>query len=133
MKILDFPKDKHKRYFEAVHWAAFSASGAGRNDFRLGAALVYKKNILTVRNNSGKTHPALVKFTEFPFLHSESNAILSIGMDNCSDCILYVIRILKNNDIVLSKPCCSCMKLIECVGIKKVYYSTNTGYEELVI
>lgn len=131
MLIEDLPKDRHYKYFKAAHYAAFSFSGAGRNDFRLGASLVRKNRILVSRPNSAKTHPLLLRFSEFPFLHSESNAILAWGMDNCSATTLYVVRILRNNNLAMAKPCCSCMKLIEYVGISKIFFTTEYGYEEL--
>lgn len=130
MKIIDLPKTKHSRYFEAAHLAAAFFCGAGRNNFRLGSCLIHKKQIVSVKANSAKTHPKLVKFTKYPFLHSESNAILSYGLDNCEGCSLYVVRILRNEELAMAKPCDTCQELIKHVGIKKVFYTTENGYEE---
>lgn len=130
MKVQDLPRDKHYKYFMAAFGAAFLCPGNGGNGgnrFRLGATLIRKKEILAVKNNSAKTHPKLLPFYKFPFLHSESNAIISYGLDNCEDTILYVLRILKTNELAMAKPCNSCMLLIKHCKIKQVYFTTGEG------
>lgn len=130
MKIEDLPKtDKHTKFLRVAHGLALSFCGSGRNSFRLGSALVYKNKILAAKHNSGKTHPGLLRFSRYPFLHSESNTIISVGMDNCEDTSLYVVRILRDNSIALAKPCAACMALIQHVGISKIYFTTGYGYE----
>lgn len=133
MLISDLPRNKHYRYLETAAMAAFLCPGVGRNNFRLGSVLLYKKNILAVKNNSGKTHPKLLSFTKYPFIHSESNAILSVGMDNCAGATLYVVRLLANREIALAKPCASCLELIKYCHLKRIFYTTATGIEELVL
>ena len=59
MLITDFPKNKHTKYLQAAYKAAFLCPGFGCNRFRLGAVLVYKKQILAIKTNTGKTHPKL--------------------------------------------------------------------------
>ncbi len=134
MFIHELPLTEHSRYLTAAFGAAFSCPGFGgnkKNRFRLGSAIVYKKRLLVAKYNCGKTHPKLLPFYQYPYLHSEANAILSLGLDNCQDCVLFVVRVLRNSEIGLAKPCNSCMKLIKHVGIKKVFYTTYTGVEEL--
>ena len=36
-----------------------------------------------------------------------------------------MIRINKNNELRLSKPCKNCLKYIDYVGVKKVFYSIS--------
>lgn len=38
---------------------------------------------------------------------------------------ILVVRINKNNKLRLAKPCIDCMKYIEYVGIRKVFYSLS--------
>ena len=128
MLINDLPKDKHKKYFQAAYMAAFCCPGFGQCKRRLGAALVYKKQILTVKTNTGKTHPKLI-INPYPYLHAETNCILSVGLDNCHGATIYVARILRNKHIALSKPCNNCMYWIQLSGIKQVYYTTEDGYK----
>lgn len=127
----DLPRDKHYRFLEAAYRAALLSPGAGRDSFRHGCVIVHKKEILVVKYNEYKTHPKCLYFSTWPFLHSESRAILSLGLDNCYKTVLYVVRVMKNNHIALSKPCKHCTKLINHVGIKAVYFSTYEGIEQL--
>ena len=48
-----------------------------------------------------------------------------------SKCILWVIRLSANNELVSSKPCGICMKNIKKLGIKKIGYSNDYG--EIII
>lgn len=129
MFLEQLPKDKHQKFFQAAYIAAISSSGAGRDNFRHGCVISYKKDILAVKHNQLKTHPKCLLFSSWPFLHSESSAIIHLGLTQCRKCDIYVIRIKKDNSLGLSKPCSSCNKLIKYVGIKRVYYSTDEGYE----
>ena len=108
-----------EKFTTAAHAIAMAGTGVGtRGKFRLGAILVH-------RMNSYKTHPLMAARTSWPFLHAEQNAIIRAGMDNCEGLDLYIARVLKNNDLAMSKPCKVCIKLIEDVGIRNIYYSTN--------
>ena len=116
-----------KKFTTAAYAIAMTGNGVGtkRKLFRLGAVLVHKNIIVSVGMNSYKTHPLMAPRTEWPFLHAEQHAIVRAGVDNCEGLDLYVARVLKNNELALSKPCDVCAKLIKNVGIKNVYYSTN--------
>ena len=112
---------------------AKTGNGVGsKNNFRLSAILVKKNRMREAAVNSRKTHPLLSNFYSFPFLHAESSVIIKHGISNCEGYILYVIRILKNNNLALAKPCFACQKLIQSVGIKRVYYSINNDEYNLL-
>lgn len=123
----------HKRYFDAAYAVALSSPGAGgkRSRFRLGAVLVHKKQILTAKYNSMKTHPLMGFFYDYPHLHAEAACIFNLGLDNCADADLYVMRIDRKNRPALARPCINCQKLIKHVGIKRIFYSTDIGFERL--
>ena len=115
-----------EKFTTAAYAVAMTGNGVGmRGKFRLGAILVYKNNIVSIGMNSYKTHPLMAARTEWPFLHAEQHAIIRAGVDNCEGLDLYIARVLKNNDLALSKPCDVCTELIKDVGIKNVYYSTD--------
>ena len=115
-----------EKFTTAAYAVAMTGNGVGmRGKFRLGAILVYKNNIVSIGMNSYKTHPLMAARTEWPFLHAEQHAIVRAGVDNCEGLDLYIARVLKNNDLALSKPCDVCTELIKDVGIKNVYYSTD--------
>ena len=119
-------KDK---FFIAAKAVSMNGSGAGggRQAYRLGSVLVNKNSIMSVGNNSYKTHPLLKHRTEWPFLHAEQHAIIKRGLDNCEGLDLYVVRILKNLSYAISYPCTVCKILIKEVGIRNVYYIDVKG------
>ena len=115
-----------EKFATAAHAIAMSGNGVGmKSKFRLGAILVHRNIIVSIGMNSYKTHPLMAERTEWPFLHAEQHAIIRAGVDNCEGLDLYIARVLKNNDLALSKPCKVCIELIKDVGIKNIYYSTN--------
>ncbi len=118
-------KDK---FFIAAKAVAMNSPGVGqRNSFRLGAVIVEKNSILSVGNNSYKTHPLMSYRTEWPFLHAEQLAIIRRGLDNCEGHDLYVVRILKNLNYAISFPCKVCQQLISDVGIRNIFYINEDG------
>ena len=116
-----------KKFITAAHAVAMTGTGVGmRSKFRLGAVLVNKNSIVSVGTNSYKTHLLMSKRTEWPYLYAEQHAIVRAGVDNCEGLDLYIARVKKDNSLALSKPCNVCAELIRDVGIKNIYYSTDT-------
>lgn len=117
------------RMRDAAYAVALSGQGVGpRYAFRHGAVLFDRSGkILSAKSNSLKTHPKLAKFTDYPYLHAESACIIGHGMDNCEGLSLLVLRVLKNDQVSLSKPCVICQRVIEDAGLKSVYYTDVNG------
>lgn len=117
------------RMRDAAYAVALSGQGVGpRYAFRHGAVLFDRSGkILSAKSNSLKTHPKLAKFTDYPYLHAESACIIGHGMDNCDGLSLLVLRVLKNDQVSLSKPCVICQRVIEDAGLKSVYYTDVSG------
>lgn len=59
--------------------------------------------------------------------HAEQNVLHRFK--NLFGCILFVIRVVRENQVADSKPCFHCTKLIKESGIKKVCFSTDHGFE----
>lgn len=108
---------------------AKKSKGIGSNrNYRLGSVLFDKKRrVLAVENNSYKTHPLVMEFSEFPTLHAEMSCLIHNGLDNSKGCDIMVVRIRKDNSLGLAKPCKSCEKALRFSGINRVYYTTNDG------
>ena len=68
-------------------------------------------------------------------VHAEAQAILGLlkkgKLGQLAGSTLYVSRINNSGTARYARPCLACQQLIESVGIRKVYYTTNTGVEEL--
>lgn len=93
----------------------------------VGAVIIRKKTILSSGHNyahksAKKLHP---KFQKWKYsIHAEVDCILKARTD-LSGATIYVIRLGKNGQFLLSRPCSHCLSYLKHVGIKKVYYSTN--------
>ena len=114
---------------DVAYGVALSGQGVGpRYAFRHGAVLFDRSGkIVSAKYNSLKTHPKLARFTDYPYLHAESACIIGHGMDNCDGLSLLVLRVLKNDQVSLSKPCVICQRVIEDAGLKSVYYTDVNG------
>lgn len=119
----------HKRFLDTAYAVALAGNGVGGKtgkNFRLGSVIVNRHRVIeAARYNVLKTHPKLLQHYQWPYLHAEAHAILSLGLDNCMGKTLYVVRVLRDNSWALAKPCNSCMSLIKEVGIKSIYYSVS--------
>lgn len=116
------------RHLQAAKQIALLSPGTGkRNSYKVGAVLFKGKTIYEARHNSLKTHPALRKYSAFPFLHAESSCILSHGMDHCDGLNLLCVRVSASQELTMAKPCNACEALSKHVGLKHVYYSNWKG------
>ena len=68
-----------------------------------------------------------------PDNHSEMNVITAYlsknKPENLTKGVLVIIRINRQGELCSSKPCANCIKYIKRYGIKKIFYSSNTGFE----
>jgi len=109
---------------------------------RIAAALVVRNRVLAYGVNRMHTHPFQAKFgknKESLFWHAETNAIYNAVRraepEILAKADLYVCRIkyanTKKDQFVLgnAKPCIGCQKCITDFGIRRVFYTTESGYE----
>lgn len=65
-------------------------------------------------------------------LHAEGNAIRRMkDLNECRKATLISIRLSNKLELRNGCPCEDCMKVINAVGIKRIYYSTNEGFEKI--
>lgn len=67
-------------------------------------------------------------YQEFPYVHSESHLVSKLlDRYNTIDTNLSIvnIRINRQGVILLSKPCENCQKILDAVGLTKVYWSID--------
>jgi deoxycytidylate deaminase len=64
-------------------------------------------------------------------LHAEANAIRKMDdLNDCKKATLISIRLSNKKQLRNGCPCEDCMKVIQVVGFKRVYYSTNDGFQK---
>lgn len=118
---------------------ALAGEGVGRsNNNRLAACLFDRKHrVLECRANTYKTHPLTQLFGDrhqsvvaYPHLHAEMHVCISHGLSHCEGLNLLVLRVLRNGQLSMARPCDICTKLIQHTGIRRVYYSDWDGQLE---
>lgn len=111
-----------------------------RNKFFHFAFGYHKSKLLGIgQNNPEKTHTQALKLaqrfntdTAHPYLHAETDLISRLLGKYYIDSSLtiVIIRLNKHGQLRNSKPCERCQKILDALGIEKLYWSTNNGFNE---
>lgn len=123
------------RNYKMINYAANQAR-LSTMLFKHGAVISRGSKIITAGHNTIRTHFMNKNETS---MHAEMNTILKycnnilhINVDlrkkhfnirKLNKCILWVVRISKNNHFTESKPCKSCLDVLIKLGIKKIGYT----------
>jgi hypothetical protein len=107
--------------------------------YHYAAAFDGNKMICFTQNNPVKTHTNaykigknfnLQKYKEFPFYHAESHLVCKLlDMYNTIDSnwSVVVLRINRKGQMLYSKPCKNCSKLLNAVGLHNCFYSIDAN------
>lgn len=100
--------------------------------YKLSALVLHKGRPISFGiNNQTKTHPNIKKWSEVKTLHAEMNACFKIkNKDLLKDCEIVVYREDRQGNMANSRPCDVCQVMFREYGIKKVTYSTASGWKE---
>ena len=63
--------------------------------------------------------------------HAELSCITGVSRSKTNGASVFVVRVNRNGELRMSKPCAMCHNALKFAGIKKVYYSTNDGTIEM--
>lgn len=103
---------------------------------RMGAVITKGGRVLSTGTNKVGFSKKLKEKHEYSdTIHAEEAAIIPL-LDGEKQHLLvgatiHVSRILKDGSPGMAKPCPTCQKLIEAAGIKKVFYTTESGVKKL--
>ena len=117
-----------------IHYETRVAHGSKFKRARVGAVIVRGSRIISSGcNRIGYTR--LIPDRSYPeSVHAEQQAILGLlrkRADHLVGADMYVSRVGADGLPRLAKPCPMCQRIIEAVGIRKVFYTTETGVERL--
>jgi deoxycytidylate deaminase len=94
-----------------------------------------RNKIVSIGMNNSKTHPMNLKYnyinkinekiSEIVGTHSELNAVIRFGEEDCSNLTLVNTRINRNNLLDHSAPCCGCSDMIRQLNFKNVYHTDS--------
>ena len=125
------------RFFRLARKIALTSN----SKFRVGAVLTRGNSIMGMGcNDMSKSHPLMSGYsdgTRKPLIkmHAELAACRAWKpLDIDSRFAIYVYRVKKDGSQGLARPCDSCFKLINYIGLTKVYFSLDDeNYGELKI
>ena len=135
--------DRHSKILK--HLALVAEDVSPIRSSKIAAALVFKHNFISYGVCQYKSHPFQKEYSKNNaaiFLHAE-NACISAALNRTRDpdliskSTLYVSRVKhasgNHKDFVCSvaKPCEGCQKAIAAFNIRKVYFTTDEGYDIL--
>lgn len=120
---------KRSRIFELT---VIEATKSDFRCFKHGAILVRGGKIINSAHNEcvhSKFADRFKKHDGWGTKHAELSVILGIDRKVTTGADVYVVRINPSGLIKNSKPCAMCEDVLRFVGVRRVFYSTNTGYE----
>ncbi len=106
------------------------------NNARVAAALVYKREIVTIGFNQLKTHPLQKKHADKVWrmgAHAEIHAISRafgqcyLSADEFRKSAVYVARARMDGTQGLARPCPGCMSCMMSYGIPECWYTSELG------
>lgn len=105
----------------AAHYARGGGPGA-RRGFQLGAIGITPEG----RIYHAKNLPLIVSenyFRPIPSAHAEFKLARALPRGS----VVYVVRLLKNGEHAMARPCPSCMTALAHRAVKKIYYTIGPG------
>lgn len=99
---------------------------------KLSALILYKGRPVSFGvNDQVKTHPEIKKYSQVKTMHAEMAAIFRMkDKEILKDCEVIVYREDRAGNMANSRPCEVCQAMFRDYGIKKVTYTTSSGWKE---
>jgi deoxycytidylate deaminase len=99
---------------------------AQKSDYqqRLGSVCCNKRKVLSTGYNQIRYCGRGNKYAKFEeTLHAERDCLRKLDKEIVKGKTLFILRVKKNNDLALAKPCDQCMWMIRELGIREVIYT----------
>ena len=135
-----------KHMFAAAKCASSSADYSGANAVKIGCVVTYKGTILAKGANHDRTHPVQDHYNRYRYknvgnrylpskTHAEITALSKVRyLDiDFSQATVFIWRGLRDGSPAMARPCAACRAYIHSLGIKHIYYTTDSGYAHEVI
>lgn len=88
--------------------------------FLVGAVAIRRDGAIVTARNDAAPHPA-------PSAHAEARLLRKTGR---SPIIVLVVRVTRDGEMALARPCESCQRKLRAIGALNVYYTTKEGLEK---
>lgn len=100
---------------------SFTLAGDQNRAFWLGAVGVRKDGAIVRARNEKTKVPT-------PCAHAEARLCKKLGKDSP---MVIVVRLLRDGNLAMAKPCPNCERALKRHRVKKVFYSTENGIQML--
>lgn len=94
---------------------------------RHGAVVVLGGSVQAMGINKRTNDPFFHKNLHWLSEHAEMAALRRCG--RTQGAVIYISRLNRNGDEMMSRPCVKCMRMIKVAGIKKIVYTINSSEE----
>jgi pyrimidine deaminase RibD-like protein len=103
---------------------------SNHHTYKLGCVIFNKKEIIGLGFNQLKTHPK----SPHPFhsIHAEFHAIMGVSPSDLRNAKVFVYMENVKGKIGKGKPCPCCTKMLEQLGLSKVFYTNGEGKIEFL-
>lgn len=117
-----------KRHFNL---AKKLASKSDHHSYRLGCVIFKGSKVLSLGYNQIKTHTQSPH--DWKMIHAEFHALLGVAVCDLRGASACVYRESRSGRVGLAKPCKGCESLLFGAGLRKVYFTTDTGYDSYTL
>ena len=109
------------------------------NNYKIGAVVVLKNEIIATGYNRNCTHPLQAywsKLVGIPFktiIHAEMDCLVKLRNTkyNLNKAKIYVYKQNRGGGLSISKPCIICSTALKANGITNVYHTVSGGYVKM--
>ena len=108
-------KKNHEKFF---HEAILASEKSRHPRFKHGSVVVHRNSIVSRGANVGRTH-------------AEVSGLIKIDNIKKKSISVFVVRVSCSGELRNSRPCENCHAYMKKMGVSRVFYSTNVGFEKM--
>jgi tRNA(Arg) A34 adenosine deaminase TadA len=111
----------------AMNLAIKEALCVEHNKWKLGSVVFRGGSVLGLGHNTKRNDPSNMEDGEHihASVHAEVSALRSTSVTEGAK--IFVARVTPGGNLALARPCKRCLKTIKDAGIRRVYYTNETG------
>lgn len=113
------------RFFDLAKNISLKSS---HHQHKMGCVIVRKNKVVSLGFNEIKTHTRSIH--KYNMLHAEISAIIGCSFEDLRGSEAYIFRQRKDGGLAMARPCEACRLALARAGIAKVYYTSESGYQE---
>ena len=100
---------------------------------KVGAIITRGRRVISIGINKNKSHRKQINHHTDVIgskIHAELDAVIKAPYFLLEGSDIYVVRLLRNNNMGLARPCKSCIIILRQYKIKHMIYSINEGWKK---